>query len=99
MIPYRFLRPAEKEMIEAALFYENASSGLGGDFLDDVHRVINVLREHPQLGHAVGRGLRRTLLHRFPFSLIYSGEANEILVIAVAHQRRRPDYWKTRLEG
>lgn len=44
MIAYRFLDPAEEEMIQAALFYEAASSGLGSDFLDDVQRVIDLLR-------------------------------------------------------
>ena len=83
-------------MIEASLFYEAESAELGFEFLDDVQRVIDGLREHPKLGQAVGRGLRRALLRRFPFSLIYSEEADEILVVAVAHQRRRPDYWRGR---
>lgn len=88
MTAYRFLHLAEEEMTEASLFYEAASAGLGRDFLDDVERVIDGLREHHQLGHAVGRGLRRMLLHRFPFSVVYSVEADAILVIAVAHYGR-----------
>jgi hypothetical protein len=47
MIGYRFLRPAEEEMIGAAKFYEVATAGLGADFLDEVGRVVNLLREHP----------------------------------------------------
>jgi plasmid stabilization system protein ParE len=98
MIGYRFLPPAEEEMIEASLFYEAVSTSLGHDFLDDVQRSIDTLREHPRLGQAVGRGLRRMLLHRFPFSLIYSVESDAILVVAVAHYKRRPGYWKGRLD-
>jgi plasmid stabilization system protein ParE len=98
MIGYRFLPPAEEEMIEASLFYEAVSPSLGHDFLDDVQRSINTLREHPRLGRADGRGLRRLLLHRFPFSLIYSVEPDAILVVAVAHYKRRPGYWKGRLD-
>ena len=97
MIGYRFLLPAEEEMTEASLFYEAATSGLGAGFLDEVGRVINILREYPELGHPVGRELRRALLHRFPFSLIYSVEVDAILIVAVAHQRRRPDYWRNRV--
>ena len=96
MIGYRFLLPAEEEMTEASVFYEAATSGLGAGFLDEVQRVINILRDHPELGQTVGRGLRRALLHRFPFSLIYS-EVDTILIVAVAHQRRRPDYWRNRV--
>lgn len=82
--------------IEASQFYEAAAGGLGSDFLDDVQRGISNLRQHPNLGHLVGRGLRRLLLRRFPF-LIYSVEANDILIIAVAHHGRRPGYWKSRV--
>jgi plasmid stabilization system protein ParE len=97
MIGYRFLLPAEEEMTEASVFYEAATSGLGAGFLDEVQRVVNILREHPELGQAVGRDLRRALLHRFPFSLIHSVEVDEILIVAVGHQRRRPGYWRDRV--
>lgn len=78
------------------MFYEAASAGLGIDFLADVQFGIDSLCEHPYLGHPIGYGLRRTLLHRFPFSLIYSVEADAILIVAVAHYGRRPGYWKSR---
>jgi toxin ParE1/3/4 len=97
MIPYRFLTPAEEEMTEAALFYDAASNQLGSDFLDDVQRAVDRLREFPQAGEAIISGLRQSLLHRFPFSLIYAIEENVIVVIAVAHHRRRPGYWQSRL--
>lgn len=97
MIPYRFLTPAEEEMTEAALFYEAASSQLGSDFLDDVQRAVNRLREFPQVGEAITSGLRQTLLRRFPFSLVYAIEENVNVVIAVAHHGRRPGYWQSRL--
>lgn len=96
MIGYRFLPPAETEMIEASRFYEARSEGLGLEFLDGVQRVIDALREHPRLGQSVGRGFRRAVLRRFPFSLIHSEEADEIVIIAVAHQKRRPYYWRGR---
>lgn len=96
MIGYRFLPPAEEEMTEASVFYQGASAGLGADFLNDVQRVVDTLRVHPALGTPVGQDLRRALLHRFPFSLIYSVEVDEILVVAVAHQKRRPGYWRDR---
>jgi len=98
MIGYRFLPPAKAEMTEASQFYEAASTGLGSNFLDDVRRVIERLREHPYLGQTVAPNLRKTLLHRFPFSLIYSVDADQILIIAVAHYGRRPDYWQDRVK-
>jgi plasmid stabilization system protein ParE len=93
MILYRFLTPAEEEMTEAALFYEAASSQLGTDFLDDVLRAIDRLCDYPQAGETIASGFRRTLLHQFPFSLVYAIEENTIVIVAVAHQSRRPGYW------
>jgi plasmid stabilization system protein ParE len=98
MIGYRFLSPAEEEMSEASLFYEAATSGLGKDFLADVQQVIDRLREYPKSGEHVASGLRRMLLHRFPFSIIYSVEADAILVIAIAHHGRHPGYWQSRVD-
>jgi hypothetical protein len=69
MIGYRFLLPAEEEMTEASVFYEAATSGLGAGFLDEVQRLVKMLREHPESGQSVDRGLRRVLLHRFCFCL------------------------------
>lgn len=97
MIGYRFLPPAEEEMTEAAFFYEANSTGLGSDFLDDLQRAIDAVREHPRLGRPVARGLRQAPLGRFPFLLVYADEPDAILVVAVAHQKRRPDYWKGRI--
>jgi plasmid stabilization system protein ParE len=98
MIGYRLLPPAEEEMTEASLFYESASSGLGQDFLDDVQRVLDYLREHPLAGQSIRVGLKRVPLRRFPFSLIYSIESDAVLIIAVSHQRRRPGYWQSRVQ-
>ncbi|HKO45898.1 MAG TPA: type II toxin-antitoxin system RelE/ParE family toxin [Pyrinomonadaceae bacterium] len=98
MSGYRFLSPAEEEMTEASLFYDAASSGLGSDFLDDVQQAIDRLREYPESGEAVSSNLRRMLLHRFPYSIIYSAETDLILVIAIAHHGRRPEYWQSRID-
>ena len=83
-------------MTEASRFYESVANGLGPDFLEDVQRVIDALCEYPELGRPVGRGLRRALLRKFPYSLFYAVDSDEILVVAVAHQRRRPGYWRKR---
>ena len=72
MIGYRFLLSAEEEMTEASVFYEAASPNLGVDFLDDVQRGVDLLRAHPAIGQYVESGLRRILLNRFPFGLIYA---------------------------
>ena len=83
-------------MTEAFLGYEAESARLGVEFLDDVQRVVDELREFPKLGLSIAGGFRRALLRRFPFLLIYADQPDFILIIAVAHQRREPDYWRER---
>jgi len=84
-------------MIEAALYYEEAHAQLGDDFLDDVQHAIDTVRERPQLGLEIAYGFRRALVRRFPFSVIYFVESEAIVVVAVAHHSRSPEYWKGRM--
>jgi plasmid stabilization system protein ParE len=91
-----FLQPAEEEMVEAARFYERRHAGLGFDFLAEIERAIARMREYPEAGRPVRAGTRRRLLRRFPYGLLYRADAEEIVIVAVMHLRRRPDYWRTR---
>lgn len=97
MTPYRFLWPAEEEMSEAALFYELSVDGLGSDFLDEVQRAVDRLSDYPHSGEPIDLEFRQTLLHRFPFSLIYALERTGIVIVAVAHHGRAPGYWRSRI--
>ena len=92
----RFHGLARVEMGESARYYESECGGLGGEFLDSVQRSIGFLKEHPEGAPAVSSNLRRKLLDRFPFGLIYAMEGDEIFILAVANLRRRPFYWKGR---
>jgi plasmid stabilization system protein ParE len=86
-------------MNDAAIYYAAKSPELGYDFLDDVYRVIDRLREYPQAGFPVDTHIRRMLLARFPFSLLYGVAEDLILIVAVAHQGRKPGHWNSRIEG
>ena len=97
MMELRYLLPAEEEMTEAAIFFENQAVGLGAEFLDEIERTIEKIQRHPEIGPVVVDDLRRCLLVRFPFSLIYSLEPDGLLIVAVAHQRRRANYWRKRV--
>jgi plasmid stabilization system protein ParE len=85
MNAFRYLLPAEEEMTEAAKFYEEQAHGLGTEFLDDVQNAVDRLLDNSLLGHEIGHSLRRILLTRFPYSIIYTIESEYILIIAVAH--------------
>ena len=89
---------ARDELVEAAKFYENREDGLGDRFLDEVASCLARIASQPSLGGAVTTVLRRRILRRFPFSVIYAHEQDTIVVVAVAHTSRKPGYWKGRTD-
>lgn len=88
---YRFLRPALAELEEAADYY-------GRELLEEVDRTIARILDFPEAWQAISPRARRCLTRRFPYGLIYQILDDEILIVAVMHQRRRPMYWKDRIQ-
>ena len=93
----RFHPDAEAELIAAGQFYEAQTPGLGLEFIAEVRRVARPVAAHPEIGHRFARRLRRVLVRRFPYGLLYRAEPRAILIVAVMHLRRRPGYWKSRV--
>lgn len=89
---------AFEEIVETTAYYEGEVPGLGDRFITEVEQIVEVLCDQPNIGQSVGEELRRIILARFPYSLIYSIESERIWVIAVAHHRRRPGYWQERID-
>jgi plasmid stabilization system protein ParE len=88
---------AESDLREAAEYYrERAGVAIARAFFDDFEHSMNLLLEHPLLGAPWRHGKRRQVMRHFPYSIIYAIAAQEIQVLAVAHQRRRPSYWRER---
>lgn len=88
---------AADELRETARFYsEQADQALGLAFIAEFERALNFLTHNPELG-SIWRGTaRRIPLRRFPYNLVYQIKQEELRVIALAHQRRRPGYWQNR---
>lgn len=98
MTSVAFLPPAEEEMVAAAQYYEARSHGLGADFLDEVQHSVEAISSNPRTAPVVKENIRRRLLKRFPFGILYAVEPNTIVVLAVMHLRRRPGYWEGRVK-
>jgi toxin ParE1/3/4 len=98
----RLLEEAAQEAIEAAAWYEQERTGLGRDFAQAIEAALDLLQDDivplaPLPGAAGTRGAKRLILKRFPYDVVAQERPDEILVIAVAHQSRRPGYWRHRL--
>jgi plasmid stabilization system protein ParE len=87
---------AEVEINEAADFYDIESPGLGSVFIDEVQRSIGSISNFPEAAPlSLGR-VRKKPIAKFPYSMFYSVHTGEIRILAVAHQKRRPFYWRAR---
>ena len=88
---------AESEFLSAARYYEDEAENLGLDFVAAVQGTYQRILEYPESGRPFGHRLRRVLVPRFPYGLLYRVEPERLLVVAVAHLQRRPGYWRSRV--
>jgi len=93
----KLLPAAEQELLDSARFYEEKSAGLGNRLLEDFRIVMERLETYPESGPRISKRLRVARLSDFPYNVIYHVESDHILVVAIAHQSRRPGYWKGRI--
>jgi toxin ParE1/3/4 len=84
------------EAAAAAGWYRERSTRAAEAFLSEIDNAVEKISNSPEAWPPYFYGTRRFLLKRFPFSLIYREVSNRIQVIAVAHGRRKPGYWKSR---
>jgi len=87
---------AQVDVDQAANWYEHRRLGLGLRFLDELDYVLTRVTAAPFQFPSIQPGVRRALLHRFPYSVYFLTGDDEIEVIAVLHQRRHPDTWRSR---
>ncbi len=97
MHPVVFTLPARAELIDAQDWYESEASGLGRRFRAAVDAVIQRMSDNPRQFPVVYKIIRRALLRRFPYALLFVLEADETLtVIACFHGSRDPAHWQKR---
>jgi toxin ParE1/3/4 len=87
---------AEKELLDAVSYYEEQETGLGLEYLGEVEHAVNFLMRYPEAGAKVKSSVRRLTLPKFPYSLLYRVLEEQIRVLAVAHHKRKPQYWVDR---
>lgn len=95
-LPVVFHDLAEGELYEASASYANARPGLGDAFISEVQHAVDALAAAPLAGLEVEDGVRWWLVRRFPYSVLYRVREDHIRILAIAHQKRRPSYWRGR---
>ncbi len=92
-----FLAEALVEMVEAAKFYETQTPGLGQDFLLEIYSAKEMISKNPLAWAELEPGIRRCMASRFPYGILYQMDEADIIITSVMHLKRRPGYWKERL--
>ena len=92
-----FLRPAQRELDDAVVWYNRQAAGLGRELLDELDRAIRRAVAFPLSYPEIEPGIRRCRLARFPYGVIYGIDDETLVVVAVAHLHRRPRYWIDRI--
>ena len=92
----KFLLAAKHELEDAMRAYNTQLKGLGDDFRDEAFETVTRIKEFPSAWALLGGNIRRCQMRHFPYGIVYEIFGDEIVIIAVAHLHRRPEYWKMR---
>ena len=93
---------AEEELTAAARWYEGRRAGLGAEFIAAADLAVSQIRELPSSGSPVRNvppelGIRQLQVQRFPYAVVFMDLRAETYILAFAHTRRAPGYWRGRL--
>ena len=84
---------AKAEFLAAVDFYNESAQGLGGEFAAEVNAAVELIEAFPKTWPEVAFEIHRCLVRRFPYALLYAIENDLIMIYAVMHTKRDPDYW------
>jgi toxin ParE1/3/4 len=87
------------ELEHSRVWYEERADNLGLEFIQEIDLAVETVRSAPEMWPFIDeqQGIRRYLVHRFPYGVVYRVQPDIIHIIAVAHLRRHPDYWRSRV--
>jgi hypothetical protein len=92
-----YLDAASYEFDEATAYYNEEPAGLGFEFADEIKQTLEH-QNHPEAWTPLSKRTRRCQVHRFPYSVIYEVRGDLIVIVAIQHNRRKPEDWRTRLK-
>ena len=91
-----FLPISKLELDDAIGYYELQLEGLGKRYKEEVRISLNRISIFPKAWSVIRPNIRKCVMHKFPYNILYSIHGNTVLVIAIAHHHRRPNYWVNR---
>ena len=93
---YSFHPEAEFELNVAVDYYEESQTNLGAEFAYEIQKTIQRILKFPTAWQKLDGDIRRCLVNRFPFGVIYYQKDEQIIILAIMQLQRKPNYWKDR---
>ena len=97
MSQIRFHELARRELFETRDYYDDLVYKLGERFIIEVERCLNIIKNNPLAYPVIKQNVHKAVIIKFPFSILYQIEKDNIYVLAVMHQKRKPKYWAERI--
>lgn len=94
-----FIDRASEELHNAVRYYNKERPGLGFEFANEVKATLSRIRFYPETWLEIDFGIRKCIVKRFPYALVYIYENSQIVIIAIMHMKRKPNYWKSRIQN
>ena len=92
----RISASAREELKDAIEYHNRERERLGEELAEEIDRVVKLIGERPMIGFDIGKGERRFTVDRFRYDVVYRIDEKSVLVLAIAHHRRKPRYWRKR---
>ena len=94
----KFIASARREFLKEVVYYDDRERGLGAEFAQEVEEATARALAFPLSGSPATKNTKRVYLKRFPFSIVYRSDREGIVIFAVSHNSRKPEYWLERAE-
>jgi len=91
-----FHQAAKVELFNARDYYDDLLFGLGKSFIIEIEKTINIIKKNPLAYPIINKNIRKAVIMKFPYSILYIIEEDIVYLLAIMHQKRKPFYWKNR---
>lgn len=92
-----FLDAAQSEFDDAINYYDQRSLGLGFEFAEEVEQALQRIDHYPKAWSPLSWRVRRCVVNRFPYSVIYEIRSEIIIIVAIQHHHQEPESWRSRI--
>jgi toxin ParE1/3/4 len=88
---------ARKELLDVRDYYDELVYGLGKSFVLELEKSLRVIKSNPLAYPIIREKIRKAVVIKFPYSVLYRLDNDKVYILAIMHQKRKPNYWASRI--